>query len=394
MKKRTFLAGLALWCALSLCGCQKTAPAAPAQEAAPEPEAAEETVLLLEEPAPVEPEPEPEPFAAGEELLLFGTRTPTLTDGEALYVKAEDFAACAQLACEVTEDGVRLRWDGREELFSISRRDQLQPGDAFLQDGAAYVPVSITAERFGFVSGEAEDGTTYFARKLMLDTPAENVNVPVLMYHAVSDDLWGYWDLFVSPETMEQELLYLQENGYETIWFEDLSHVEDFEKPVILTFDDGYDDNYTELYPILQKYQAKATIFVIPRDLGKAHKMTAAQIQELAQSGLVSIQSHTWSHGNLSCMDEPTLIAEMERSRDAITALTGSEPFVVCYPEGTRSELSVAVARRYYEYGLLMNGYTWNTSDDPFYVTRMFIPRGQWSIQWNVEKAGTSDPWR
>ena len=43
---------------------------------------------------------------------------------------------------------------------------------------------------------------------------------------------------------------------------------------------------------------------------------------------------------------------------------------------------------------LLMNGYTWNTSDDPFYVTRMFIPRGQWSIQWNVEKAGTSDPWR
>ncbi|HCE62233.1 MAG TPA: hypothetical protein DEQ85_04565, partial [Clostridiales bacterium] len=67
MKKRTFLAGLALWCALLLCGCQKTAPAAPAQEAAPEPEAAEETVLLLEEPAPVEPEPEPEPepFAAG-----------------------------------------------------------------------------------------------------------------------------------------------------------------------------------------------------------------------------------------------------------------------------------------------------------------------------------------
>ena len=42
----------------------------------------------------------------------------------------------------------------------------------------------------------------------------------------------------------------------------------------------------------------------------------------------------------------------------------------------------------------LMNGYTWNTSDDPFYVTRMYIPRGQWSIQWNVEKAGTSDPWR
>lgn len=133
MKKRAMTLGLALFCAFLLCGCQRTTPAAPAQEAAPEPEAAEETVLLLEEPAPVEPEPEPEPepFAAGEELLLFGIRTPTLTDGEALYVKAEDFAACAQLSCVVTEDGVRLRWDGREELFPISRRDQLQPAMPF-----------------------------------------------------------------------------------------------------------------------------------------------------------------------------------------------------------------------------------------------------------------------
>ena len=395
MKKRTFLAGLALWCALLLCGCQKTAPAAPAQEAAPEPEAAEGTVLLLEEPAPVEPEPEPEPFAAGEELLLFGTRTPTLTDGEALYVKAEDFAACAQLAFVVTEDGVRLRWDGREELFPISRRDQMQPGDAFLQDGAAYVEACLAAERFGFVSGEAEDGTTYFARKLTLDTPAENVNVPVLMYHAVSDDLWGYWDLFVSPETMEQELLYLQENGYETIWFEDLSHVEDFEKPVILTFDDGYDDNYTELFPLLQKYNAKATIFVIPKAIGTPHKMTAEQVQELSRSGLVSIQSHTYSHGNLSTMDEQTLIFEMEASQNYIAALTGQVPYTVCYPEGKNSELSIEVAGRYYDYGLLMNGQLYNTSDDPMRVKRFYVPRGYdlGSFRWSVQDAGTSRNW-
>ena len=397
MKKRAMTLGLALFCAFLLCGCQRTTPAAPAQEEAPESEAAEETVLLLEEPAPVEPEPEPEPepFAAGEELLLFGTRMPTLTDGEALYVKAEEFAACAQLSCVVTEDGVMLRWDGREELFPISRRDQLQPGDAFLQDGAAYVPVSVTAERFGFVSGEAEDGMTYFARKLTLDTPAENVNVPVLMYHAVSDDLWGYWDLFVSPETMEQELLYLQENGYETIWFEDLSHVEDFEKPVILTFDDGYDDNYTELFPLLQKYNAKATIFVIPKAIGTPHKMTAEQVQELSRSGLVSIQSHTYSHGNLSTMDEQTLIFEMEQSQNYLAALTGQVPYAVCYPEGTRSELSIELAGRYYDYGLLMNGQLYNTSDDPMRVKRFYVPRGYdlGSFRWSVQDAGTSRNW-
>ena len=57
MKKRAMTLGLALFCAFLLCGCQRTTPAAPAQEAAPEPEAAEETVLLLGEPVPAEPEP-------------------------------------------------------------------------------------------------------------------------------------------------------------------------------------------------------------------------------------------------------------------------------------------------------------------------------------------------
>ena len=175
---------------------------------------------------------------------------------------------------------------------------------------------------------------------------------------------------------MEQELLYLQENGYETIWFEDLSHVEDFEKPVILTFDDGYDDNYTELFPLLQKYNAKATIFVIPKAIGTPHKMTAEQVQELSRSGLVSIQSHTYSHGNLSTMDEQTLIFEMEQSQNYLAALTGQVPYAVCYPEGTRSELSIEVARRYYAYGLLMNGQLYNTSDDPMRVKRFYVPRG------------------
>ena len=397
MKKRAMTLGLALFCALLLGGCQRSEAQASVQEAAPEPEAAEETVLLLEEPAPVEPEPEPEPepFAAGEEILLFGVRTPTLTDGEALYVKAEDFTACAQLACEVTQDGVTLKLDGQEQTFSLARRDRLQPVDAFLQDGAAYVPVSVAAERLGCVSGEAEDGTTYFARKLTLTPPAENVNVPVLMYHAVSDDLWGYWDLFVSPETMEQELLYLQENGYETIWFEDLSHVEDFEKPVILTFDDGYDDNYTELFPLLQKYNAKATIFVIPKAIGTPHKMTAEQVRELSRSGLVSIQSHTYSHGNLSLMDEQTLIFEMEQSQNYLAALTGQVPYAVCYPEGKNSELSIEVAGRYYAYGLLMNGMLYNTSDDPLRVKRFYVPRGYdlGSFRWSVQDAGSLRNW-
>ena len=359
----------------------------------PEPEPAVE-VLAEPEPEP-KPEPEPEPLPVGSEILLFGVRTQTLNGGQALFVNAAQFAERGGLELLPGEDALTLSNGDVSVEFPIVRSDALEDGSAFLQDGGYYLPVLAAAEDFGFVTGEAEDGTLYLAKELKLSAPKENVNVPVLMYHALSDDKWGYWDLFVSPQTLDEELLYLQENGYQTIWFEDLSHVEDFEKPVILTFDDGYDDNYTELFPLLQKYSAKATIFVIPKAVGTAHKMTAEQIFELSQSGLVSIQSHTYSHGNLSTMDEQTLIFEMEASKDYIAALTGQVPYAVCYPEGTRSELSIEVAGRYYDYGLLMNGQLYNTSDDPLRVKRYYIPRGYdlGSFVWSVQDAGTSRNW-
>ena len=383
--------------ALVLGGCGKTVQEAAVLE--PEPEAIEATVVLAEVTSPVEPEPEeipePEPLPEGAEILLFGARVSTLTDGKTLFVDCALLEEFAGLDIFSADDAVTLGLDGQETVVSLVRSDELHAGDGFLQDGAAYVPLEAILELPGIVSGAAEDGTLYFARQLTLSSPAENVNVPVLMYHAVSDDLWGYWDLFVSPQTIEEELLYLQENGFETIWFEDLSHVEDYEKPVILTFDDGYDDNYTELFPLLQKYNAKATIFVIPKAIGTPHKMTAEQIYELSRSGLVSIQSHTYSHGNLSTMDEETLIFEMEESQKYLAALTGQVPYAVCYPEGTRSELSIEVAGRYYDYGLLMNGQIYNTSDDPLRVKRFYVPRGYdlGSFRWSVQEAGTSRNW-
>ena len=126
------------------------------------------------------------------------------------------------------------------------------------------------------------------------------VCVPTLMYHAVSDQVWGDTELFVGPEAMEAQLKYLTENGYTTIFFEDLAYADRIEKPVLLTFDDGYADNYHELFPLLQKYNCKATIFVVTDLVDQAeHKMTSEQIRELADSGLVSIQSHTASHPHL-----------------------------------------------------------------------------------------------
>lgn len=199
--------------------------------------------------------------------------------------------------------------------------------------------------------------------------------VPVLMYHAVGDDCWGEEHLFVRPAKLEQQLQYLSENGYETIFFEDFAHLERYEKPVILTFDDGYDDNYTVLYPLLEKYQTKATIFVIGNAMGSTHKMTQEQVYEMAASGLVSIQSHTYTHGNLSAMDEAALRQEMERSNAALAAATGQIPYVLCYPEGKYSYLTMDVAKDYYTFALRMDGWTYQTGTDPYQVPRSFVSR-------------------
>lgn len=203
----------------------------------------------------------------------------------------------------------------------------------------------------------------------------DGVSVPVLMYHAVGDDCWGAESLFVKPEELEKQLQYLSENGYETLFFEDLSHIEQYEKPVLLTFDDGYDDNNTALLPLLRKYDMKATIFLIAGDVGKPHKLTRAQITELVQSGLVSIQSHGWSHRSMAELSPPALLWELVRSQSRIFALTGRVPIALSYPNGNSSARARKLAGWFYTYGVRTYAGVYETGSDSMLVERITVSR-------------------
>ena len=301
-------------------------------------------------------EPEPEyALLPAEPVWLLGQLTELFSAAEAEWAAADDvLTAAAPLQADA---------DVLAGLDTIRAQDQ------------DYVNIKDAAAALGLEGGQARDGSRYLAKRQTVGEIPEGWNVPVLMYHAVGDEIWGYSDLFVSAASMEEQLQYLQENGYEAIWFSDLAHIEDYEKPVILTFDDGYDDNYTVLYPLLEKYQTKATIFVIGNAMGSTHKMTQEQVYEMAASGLVSIQSHTYTHGNLSAMDEAALRQEMERSNAALAAATGQIPYVLCYPEGKYSYLTMDVAKDYYTFALRMDGWTYQTGMDPYQVPRSFVSR-------------------
>jgi peptidoglycan/xylan/chitin deacetylase (PgdA/CDA1 family) len=262
--------------------------------------------------------------------------------------------------------------------------DRMLRGDSVTQlscrpvyDGTCwYVPVQDFLLAEGYTEfDDTEENHRYYTTLPDVQAIPDGYNVPVLMYHAVSDNCWGIEELFVSPSELEAQLKYLTENGYTPIWFEDLPNVANYEKPVILTFDDGYDDNYTELFPLLQKYNVKATIFCIGNAFSTPHKMSAAQIRTLSDSGLVSIQSHAMTHADLDKLDGESVEYELSQSQLELLRVTGRQPFVLCYPTGYFSEVSLALTEKYYSFGLIMGGGMYTTGMNRYLVPRFYISR-------------------
>ena len=139
----------------------------------------------------------------------------------------------------------------------------------------------------------------------------------------------------------------------------------------------GDEHGYTkETLEILSKYNAKATVFVITGEIGNKYYLTEAQIKEMSDSGLVSIQSHTVTHPFLSDLSAEQLDKELLESKQTLERITGKAPFVLCYPTGKYSELSLQKTKEHYNFGLLMNGGMYTTGVQGAYmIPRFYISR-------------------
>ena len=200
-----------------------------------------------------------------------------------------------------------------------------------------------------------------------------STQVPILMYHHLSEDVTN--SEMVSPEQFEAQIRALSEAGYTGVSFDELQAYvlrgEPLpEKPVVITFDDGYRSNYTLAYPILQKYGMKATIFAVGVSFGTDHykdtdyaitpHFGAAEAAEMTASGLISIQSHTYDMHQwppyetgsavrenilqLSSESEEAyvqaLTEDFTRSRALLEDATGRPVDVLAYPAGQYSTLA------------------------------------------------------
>lgn len=173
------------------------------------------------------------------------------------------------------------------------------------------------------------------------------------MYHYISDPPEGAdeyrLDLSVSPAEFRAQMQYLRDHGFTAIDLYDLSLAIVGKqklpaKPVILTFDDGYVDNYTNAFPILQEFGFEATFFIITDyvDNGVPAHLTWAMIEEMAAAGH-RMESHSKSHPNLTEQERDFLIWQILGSQETLAAHIGYTPRFFCYPGGRYDEETIAV---------------------------------------------------
>ena len=189
------------------------------------------------------------------------------------------------------------------------------------------------------------------------------IKLPVLMYHLVSKNQCKKNKFIVSQEIFEQDLKYIQENGYTTILIKDFvdytqGKSELPEKPILLTFDDGAYNNYLYAFPLAKKYNAKfifSPIAIEAEKYSKVHDENPSyahasweNIREMSESGLIEIQNHTYDmhkQGNprLGCTKKrgeseniykEKLSSDINKAQELIEEKTKIKPTAFFYPFG------------------------------------------------------------
>ena len=195
--------------------------------------------------------------------------------------------------------------------------------------------------------------------------------IPILMYHSISASLASrqhpYFGTTTTPEALEQQIRFLRENRYLGISLEQaVSDVQrgggNAEKRVVITFDDGFEDFYTDAFPILSKYGYGATVFLPTKYIGDSGQrfngvrcLNWSQVRELNRAG-IQFGSHTVTHPQLRTLTMPDVGYELQSSRRTIEDKLGSKIESFSYPYAF-PEAEVNFTRKLRE-SLLDSGYT------------------------------------
>jgi peptidoglycan/xylan/chitin deacetylase (PgdA/CDA1 family) len=174
--------------------------------------------------------------------------------------------------------------------------------------------------------------------------------LPVLMYHRVVDRVIGPdpYHLRIQTSHFEAQMAYLRERGYQSIALHDVPAAicdkSPWNKPVAISFDDGYLDTYTHAYPILKKYGMTATIMLVSDFIGgqsvwdgnreqPAQLLSPDKIQEMERNGM-HFGAHSAKHPSLPHVGVEEVRRELAGSKAKLETLLGHEVPTLAYPYG------------------------------------------------------------
>ncbi|MEG6584931.1 polysaccharide deacetylase family protein [Dendrosporobacter sp. 1207_IL3150] len=160
--------------------------------------------------------------------------------------------------------------------------------------------------------------------------------VPILAYHMVNEQQEVY---SIDTKDFDSQMKYLMDNGYTAISLNEYFQAREGrwqlpKKPIIITFDDGYIDNYQTALPILEKYGLKSTVFVISEAVGQPGYMTWGQIKAM-QTRNTEIGSHTVSHVPLAQVDFEEKKRQVSVSKETIERNLGRPIEFLAFPFGS-----------------------------------------------------------
>lgn len=178
------------------------------------------------------------------------------------------------------------------------------------------------------------------------------------MYHKITREEKEASNPFcVSPELFEEDIKYMKSNGYKFCFASEIDSIlektKDGGKYVSITFDDGYESDYTYALPILKKYNVKATFFILGSNLGENDNISKKNLRELSKSPLVEIGNHSLNLHNKPLEEIKMLFLNNERewivndfkqNSKKLEEITGRQIKVLSYPNGIwNSEIDKAL---------------------------------------------------
>lgn len=212
---------------------------------------------------------------------------------------------------------------------------------------------------------EINKTVTALSQKKCVDTYTAHTNndgsitVPILMYHYV-ENVEDEKDMYrikmnVTPLVFEEQLKIILKGGYATVFVREIpelirSKSTSCYPTIALTFDDGYEDFYTDVFPLLKKYNMKATSYVIANYIGRDDFMNEAQIKELLESNLVEIGSHTLDHPELTLLSDREVELQTAGSKHILESMFGLPVYSFSYPLGRYNLMAEGV--------VMQSGYT------------------------------------